>query len=46
VRASSNGTSRELRVKVNRRLMAGVVRLAQEHADGFDDGLEIVKVER
>ena len=45
VRASSNGTTRELTVKVNRRLLAGVVRIAQEHAEGLDDGLEVAKVE-
>ena len=42
----SNGTARELTVKVNRRLLAGVVRIAEEHAQGFEDGLEISPVER
>jgi NADH-quinone oxidoreductase subunit G len=45
VRVSSNGTTRELTVTVNRRLMNGVVRIAGEHAAGFNDGLEIT-VER
>ena len=45
VRVSSNGTSRELTVKVNRRLLAGVARLADEHAKGLSDGLEVLKVE-
>ena len=46
VRAGSNGTARELTVKVNRRLLAGVVRIAEEHAQGFEDGLEVSPVER
>jgi NADH-quinone oxidoreductase subunit G len=43
VRVISNGTSRELRAKVNRRLRSGVVRVAEEHAHGFEDRVQVVK---
>ena len=43
VRVGSNGTARELTVKVNRRLLAGVVRIAEEHAQGFDATVEVVR---
>ena len=35
VTVSSNGTARELRAHVNRRLIAGVVRVAEDHAKGL-----------
>ena len=41
VRVSSNGTTRTLAAKVNRRLLPGVVRLAEEHARGLDDLVEV-----
>ncbi len=39
----TNGTSRELRARVNRRLKDGVVRIADEHAAGFDDRVQVKK---
>ena len=39
----SNGTSRKLQARVNRRLRAGVVRIAEEHADGLDGHVEVAK---
>jgi hypothetical protein len=33
-----------LTARVNRRLRAGVVRIADEHADGFDRHVEVGKV--
>jgi NADH-quinone oxidoreductase subunit G len=41
VAVSSNGTSRELRARVNRRLRAGVVRIAAEHAEGLADHVQV-----
>jgi NADH-quinone oxidoreductase subunit G len=43
VTVSSNGTSRELRAKVNRRLKRGVARIAAEHADGLAEAVEVSK---
>jgi NADH-quinone oxidoreductase subunit G len=40
---SSNGTSRELAAKLSRRLLPGVVRIADEHAEGLASPLEIAK---
>jgi predicted molibdopterin-dependent oxidoreductase YjgC len=40
----SNGTSRELTAKLNRRLRRGVVRVAAPHADGLDDVVELEQV--
>jgi anaerobic selenocysteine-containing dehydrogenase len=40
---SSNGTSRELVARLNRRLVPGVARLANEHASGLNDVVEIAK---
>jgi len=40
----SNGATRELTARVNRRLLPGVARIAAEHADGLDDTVEIVPV--
>ena len=43
VRVSSNGTSKELRAKVSRKLRTGVVRIAAEHADGLADRVQVEK---
>ncbi len=43
VLVASNGTSRELRARVNRRLRTGVVRIATEYADGFEDRIQVDK---
>ncbi len=40
----ADGVGRELTARVNRRLRAGVVRIADEHADGFDRHVEVGKV--
>ncbi|MDQ3669485.1 MAG: molybdopterin-dependent oxidoreductase [Actinomycetota bacterium] len=40
----ADGVSRELTARINRRLRAGVVRIADEHANGFDRHVEIGKV--
>ena len=39
----SNGTSRTLRARLNRRLVPGVVRVAEEHAHDLHDTVEVVK---
>lgn len=39
----SNGSSVELRAKVNRRLVAGVVRVATDHAADLHQTAEVVK---
>jgi NADH-quinone oxidoreductase subunit G len=44
VRVSSNGTSVDLRARVNRRLLAGVVRAAAEHVEGLEAGVEVTKL--
>ena len=41
VTVSSNGTSRSLRARVNRRLRKGVVRIPSEHAEGLHDRVEV-----
>jgi predicted molibdopterin-dependent oxidoreductase YjgC len=41
VSVQSNGTSRTLRARVNRRLRAGVVRIPSEHAEGLHDQVEV-----
>jgi anaerobic selenocysteine-containing dehydrogenase len=41
VTVSSNGTSRELRARLNRRLRPGVVRIADEHAGGLSRRVEV-----
>jgi predicted molibdopterin-dependent oxidoreductase YjgC len=41
VRVSSNGTSVELRARVNARLRAGVVRAAEEHVRPVAEGVEV-----
>jgi anaerobic selenocysteine-containing dehydrogenase len=38
---SSNGTRRELRARVSRRLRAGVARIAADHAEGLDDHVQV-----
>jgi NADH-quinone oxidoreductase subunit G len=43
VAVASNGTSRELRARVNRRLRAGVVRIANDHAEGFEERVQVEK---
>jgi anaerobic selenocysteine-containing dehydrogenase len=44
VRVSSNGTSVDLRARVNRRLLAGIVRAAAEHVEGLEAGVEVTKL--
>jgi predicted molibdopterin-dependent oxidoreductase YjgC len=39
----SNGTSATLRARVNRRLRAGVVRIADEHARDLKDTVEVAR---
>jgi NADH-quinone oxidoreductase subunit G len=41
VSVTSNGTSKELRARVNRRLRAGVVRIAADHATGFEERVQV-----
>jgi predicted molibdopterin-dependent oxidoreductase YjgC len=41
VAVSPNGTSRALTARVNRRLRAGVVRVASEHAEGLEQSVEV-----
>jgi anaerobic selenocysteine-containing dehydrogenase len=43
VRVSSNGTSVELRARINRALRAGVVRAAEEHVRELRAGVEITR---
>jgi NADH-quinone oxidoreductase subunit G len=43
VRVSSNGTTIELRARINPRLIAGAVRVADEHAGGLSGGVEVTK---
>ena len=43
VTASSNGTSRELVARLNRRLHRGVVRVPAPHAQGLDDVVDLTK---
>ena len=39
----SNGTSVELRARVNRKLVEGVARIAEEHAADLHPPVEVVK---
>ena len=39
----SNGTSVTLRARVNRRLLAGIVRIAEEHATELHARVEVTK---
>ena len=41
VQVRSNGTSVELRARVNRKLATGVVRIAAEHATGLGTHVEV-----
>ncbi len=43
VRVSSNGTSKELRATLSRKLRTGVVRIAAEHAEGLADRVQVEK---
>jgi NADH-quinone oxidoreductase subunit G len=43
VRVSSNGTSRTLTARLNRRLLAGVVRIEDEHAEGLASRVEVAR---
>ena len=43
VTVRSNGTSVELRARVNRRLVDGVARIADEHAGDLHQHVEVVK---
>jgi NADH-quinone oxidoreductase subunit G len=43
VRVSSNGTSVELRARINPRLIAGAVRVADEHARGLSGAVEVTR---
>ena len=43
VSVGTNGTSRELVARVNRRLREGVVRIADEHAAGLEARVEVTK---
>jgi anaerobic selenocysteine-containing dehydrogenase len=43
VHVRSNGTSRELRARINRRLRTGVVRIAEEHAEGLERDVVVRK---
>ena len=44
VRVTSNGTTRELRARLNRKLRVGVARIADEHAAGFEDRVQVEKI--
>ena len=39
----SNGTSVELRARLDRRLAPGVIRVAEEHAGDLHQSVEVVK---
>ena len=43
VRVVSNGTSKELRARLSRRLKTGVVRIAAEHGEGLADRVQVEK---
>ncbi len=45
VTVGSNGSAITLSARVNRRLRAGIARVALEHASGFGGGVEVVKAE-
>jgi predicted molibdopterin-dependent oxidoreductase YjgC len=40
---SSNGTSRTLTARLNRRLLQGVVRIPTEHAEGLEERVEVIR---
>jgi predicted molibdopterin-dependent oxidoreductase YjgC len=41
VTVTSNGTARTLTARLNRRLLAGVVRIEEEHAEGLAARVEV-----
>jgi hypothetical protein len=41
---SSNGTSRTLTARLNRRLLEGVVRIPAEHAEGLAERVSLSRV--
>jgi predicted molibdopterin-dependent oxidoreductase YjgC len=43
VLVSSNGTTKELRARLSRKLRVGVVRVAAEHAEGLADRVQVEK---
>jgi NADH-quinone oxidoreductase subunit G len=43
VSVGTNGTTRELRARINRRLMQGVARIADEHARGLGERVEVTR---
>jgi NADH-quinone oxidoreductase subunit G len=43
VQVAFNGTSRTLTARLNRRLLAGVVRIENEHAQGLGDRVEVTR---
>ena len=43
MRVSSNGTTKELRARLSRKLRTGVVRIAAEHAEGLADRVQVEK---
>jgi NADH-quinone oxidoreductase subunit G len=43
VRVSSNGTTKDLRARLSRKLRTGVVRVAAEHAEGLADRVQVEK---
>jgi anaerobic selenocysteine-containing dehydrogenase len=43
VAVGANGTSRELRARVSRRLRPGVIRIAEDHAAGLEASVEVRK---
>ncbi|MET1009105.1 MAG: molybdopterin-dependent oxidoreductase [Gaiellaceae bacterium] len=45
VRVSANGTKKELRAKLSRKLRTGVVRIAAEHAEGLADRVQVEKAD-
>ena len=45
VRVTSNGTARDLRARLNRRLRAGVARIADDHAEGFEDRVQVERTD-
>jgi anaerobic selenocysteine-containing dehydrogenase len=44
VRVSSNGTSVELRARINSRLVRGAVRAVAEHVEALESGVEVTKL--
>jgi predicted molibdopterin-dependent oxidoreductase YjgC len=45
VRVTANGSRRELRARLSRRLRTGVVRIAAEHAEGFENRVQVERVD-